>query len=250
MRRHFVIRVSWLWLWFVPLLAMSGFIRIYLDVFWMLALHECAHMLAALCCAMKLEYVKLYPFGLCAGICDLGLMDPLKELLVALAGPLSHLLIYQLLSFLHAQGIYSQAYCDYLQDVCVGLAIFNLLPVYPLDGSRVLLSLLHMMLPFARAQQLFLWFSIGSWVVFLPIWICSITTALFAMMSLILLWKLHQSRYELRLSFYAYRRFAKPLKRLKRHAQDDLYRGYDNQIWKGNHYLSEAQWLCEKLGKW
>lgn len=74
--------------------------------------------------------------------------------LTALAGPLGNLLLALVLTPLYAavfvrEQVYSQVFAHYLAvflinaiTVSVGLAVFNLLPVPPLDGAKVLFSFL------------------------------------------------------------------------------------------------------------
>lgn len=75
------------------------------------------------------------------------LKNPVRDTaLIALAGPLSNLVLATLLSVIIRLGVlpvewmYSAAYA--VLFVNVSLAIFNLIPVYPLDGSKILVALL------------------------------------------------------------------------------------------------------------
>ncbi len=75
--------------------------------------------------------------------------------LVALAGPVSNLLqalvftlIYGLCVFMQTKGIavtvagYMGVFFVYAAIICINLAVFNLLPIPPLDGSRLATALL------------------------------------------------------------------------------------------------------------
>lgn len=62
------------------------------------------------------------------------------ELLVALAGPGSNLLLAVILSLL--LRVFPLYFLNILIIINVSLAIFNLLPIPPLDGSNILLNLL------------------------------------------------------------------------------------------------------------
>jgi Zn-dependent protease len=75
------------------------------------------------------------------------LKNPIRDTaLIALAGPLSNLVLATLLSVIIRLGVlpmewmYSAAYA--VLFVNVSLAIFNLIPVYPLDGSKILVAAL------------------------------------------------------------------------------------------------------------
>ncbi len=64
------------------------------------------------------------------------------EFLVALAGPASNLLLALITSlFLHLTNYYPQIAVTFIIINCL-LAVFNLLPLYPLDGSKLLINLL------------------------------------------------------------------------------------------------------------
>lgn len=75
------------------------------------------------------------------------LKNPLRDTaIIALAGPVSNVLIAVVLSIIVQLGILPLEWLNIaliqVIYINVSLAIFNLVPVYPLDGSKILLALL------------------------------------------------------------------------------------------------------------
>jgi len=98
-------------------------------IFGSVALHELGHSVVARAKGGYIHEIVLYPFGGAAKISNIP-KRPLDEILVALAGPAVSLLLallfrqFELLWFL-----------GYLNGM---LFFFNILPVFPMDGGRVL----------------------------------------------------------------------------------------------------------------
>ncbi len=65
--------------------------------------------------------------------------------MIALAGPVSNLILAGILSLIihsHAAPLWLVCVLTDVALINIGLAIFNLIPVHPLDGSKILLALL------------------------------------------------------------------------------------------------------------
>ena len=75
------------------------------------------------------------------------LKDPVRDsALIALAGPMSNLVLATILSLLINFNVFPWELVQFslvqLLIINVVLALFNLIPVYPLDGSKILVALL------------------------------------------------------------------------------------------------------------
>ncbi len=133
-----------------------------LAVFTTVVLHEFGHALSARRFGVRTQDITLLPIG---GIARLEKMPdkPGQQLLVAFAGPAVNLAIafaiFVLLFPGNGQvGIESFRYADgsflaQLMWINVSLAVFNLLPGYPMDGGRILRALLAMRMAPERATQ-------------------------------------------------------------------------------------------------
>ncbi|MFT5356804.1 MAG: Zn-dependent protease/predicted transcriptional regulator [Polyangiales bacterium] len=131
-------------------------------VFTSVVLHEFGHALMARRFGVRTKDITLLPIG---GVARLEKMPdkPAHQLLVALAGPAVNVVIAAMLFGALVQlgwpvGIEGFGYLGgslvaQLMWLNVSIAVFNLLPGYPMDGGRVLRALLAMRMAPERATQ-------------------------------------------------------------------------------------------------
>jgi len=133
-------------------------------------LHELGHSLVAQRFGLTVREIVLLPIGGVARL-EKNPEKPLHELLIALAGPLVNVAIAILLFFaggialnfglVEAQSLLTAdgpptlaTLWGWLFLANVGLAVFNMIPAFPMDGGRVLRAALAMRLGFSRGTQI------------------------------------------------------------------------------------------------
>jgi Zn-dependent protease/predicted transcriptional regulator len=136
-----------------------------LSLFVCVTLHELGHALAAKRYGINTKDITLYPIG---GVARLEKMPekPKQELVVALAGPAVNFLIALMLSPIILSSdltttessntliIGPDNFLPMLGMLNITLAVFNLIPAFPMDGGRVLRALLAMKLGRVKATQI------------------------------------------------------------------------------------------------
>jgi Zn-dependent protease len=131
-------------------------IALVVALFGSIVLHELGHALMARRYGIRTADITLYVFG---GVARLERMPRSAgpELLIALAGPaVNFAIVLGLTGFLTLAtllGLPSWEFLDVVFKLNLGLGLFNLLPVFPMDGGRVLRALLSGPLGRLRATE-------------------------------------------------------------------------------------------------
>jgi Zn-dependent protease/CBS domain-containing protein len=122
--------------------------------------HEVCHALVARLYGLRTSEIVMFPIG---GVSRLeGQPKPRQELPIALAGPASNLVIGLVLlatqhDFLPLATLSVPTDANLVERIAAGnllLGLFNLLPAYPMDGGRILRSLIALRKPEEEATQI------------------------------------------------------------------------------------------------
>ena len=108
-------------------------------------LHEIGHYLVALYFSFEIEKIMILPFGAFLSLKDLGKHYVYEEIGMLLCGPFINLICFIFFLFIKE---------PLLAKINIYILIFNLLPVYPLDGSKLLLLFLSYFIDYQKAMQI------------------------------------------------------------------------------------------------
>lgn len=125
-------------------------IGIYATIMFFAFLHEIGHLCAGLILGFKPKSMKMTPFGFqiafrtCVEDDNPKKMQEnelcIKKIVIYLAGPMINIFIVFICLLWNAELIIPRETIIYSNLL---LAIFNLLPIYPLDGGRILKEVIH-----------------------------------------------------------------------------------------------------------
>lgn len=115
--------------------------------------HEMGHFLTGYFLKLKVKEISLFMFG---GVTifdeDLNL-NIFKELLVVVMGPVVQMLFYMIVYYLYTKGFVNVNTMKKVSTINLILLEFNLLPILPLDGGKILNNILDLILSYDLAHK-------------------------------------------------------------------------------------------------
>ncbi|MBM7563770.1 M50 family metallopeptidase [Paenibacillus sacheonensis] len=118
--------------------VLTGYFVELLTLFAIVLVHELGHVIAARGFGWTVREVKLLPFGGVAEVEDGSGLPAREEALVAIAGPLQNAWMAGAAWLLGQLGLWQHDWAAYVCQANLMIGLFNLLPILPLDGGKLM----------------------------------------------------------------------------------------------------------------
>lgn len=131
--------------------------------------HEFGHYIIAKKNQLKVEKIIIYPYGGLLKMNNLININIDKELFVAIAGISFQIVYYFLIVYLYNIGIIREYIYNLFSTYNRSILIFNILPIYPLDGSKIVNLLLYKFLPYNLSNKINIYISLLTLIILIAI---------------------------------------------------------------------------------
>ncbi len=206
--------------------------------------HELGHLSAAKYYKWNVDKIYIYPLGGITKFNDLVNRCLKEELIIVMMGPLFQIGYYFLLISLGCKDLYLFNFI---------LLIFNLLPIYPLDGGKILNILLAFFLPYKKSLTFTFLFSFFTYFLIFVIICFFYKSFFFILVCLSLMLKVIEeykkrnyyfNKFLLERYLYCYRfKKTKYIRNIK-----DMYKDYRHLFLNKGRYLTEKEMLKKYFG--
>lgn len=167
--------------------------------------HELGHYMMAVSFGWRIKNITLWVFGGVMDTDEHGNRPLYEEALVSIAGPLQHVLIFLFLTIVAPFDVVPQSITELIIYYNSAILLFNLLPVWPLDGGKLLFTLLSAVTPYKKAHTAMILISImvSICILFVFLFIMPFTLSSIFIFLFILL----ENRTEWKQRYYVFLRF-------------------------------------------
>ena len=229
------------------LVIFTGLFKEFLLVFSIIIIHEFGHLFSAVYYKWNIDRISIYPYGGCVSFNE-KLNRPIKEeFIILIMGPLVQVFYLFIFYLFFRFGFVSYKMFVLFKSYNVTLLCFNLLPIYPLDGGRIVNLLFNFFLPYRRCN--FLIIVVSILFIFIVVVNCSSINLVMMMVFLLsevfvfvkqqdyLYNKFLLERFLFNFSFYRVRVIKN---------KNNFYRGKRHVLYKDFKYVTEREYLKER----
>ena len=125
-----------------------------ITLFTIIIIHELGHIILSRLFKWNIKSVEIGVFGGFITYDDVIDKPFIEEIIISLGGFLMQGLIFLITYILSKNGLFSIKEASLINRYNLSIFLFNAIPVYPLDGSKILLVILNMFIPYKKSLKL------------------------------------------------------------------------------------------------
>lgn len=148
------IDISYTLLFVIFLSFISGLFKDIIILFMVIVIHEMGHIFTSKLFEWRIDKISI---GVAGGYItyDEVIDKPFKEeFLIALSGFLFQLILFIVSLFLYKNNLIDYKIYFLIKKYNISIFIFNLIPIYPLDGAKLLNTIFNMFLPYKKSLKI------------------------------------------------------------------------------------------------
>ncbi len=236
------------------LAIMMGYLNEYVIFALTIIVHECGHLTMAFFYKWELEELKFFAFG---GIMEFkGELNKSnkEDLIISSGGVVFNLLALTLLFLMRDQvrDLINMTLYNYAIWTQLFVILFNLIPLPPLDGSRIVNTMLCFLLPYKTVLRIIRWINVGLIIIFTEITILYDIRQFFLIVSFLIYSTIRYNthihylfqRFLLQKKMYANVDLPRKIVKIEDDSwENNIYRGYLNLFQVKNRLHEERKWL-------
>lgn len=131
----------------------NGFFKDYIYITLLIFIHEIGHIIPSIYYNWKIDKIVILPFGGITIFNELINRSLKEEFIILIMGPLFQEIFYLILCILNIEN-------DLITKYHYALLVFNLLPIIPLDGSKLINIILNRISSFNKSYLLTIYISV------------------------------------------------------------------------------------------
>ena len=215
----------------------------FITIMSLVLIHELGHYMAAILLKEEVKKIWIYPFG---GITKINMelnASFKKEFIILSMGP-----IFQIIGSIILIGILPQKK-ELIMIYHNGILWFNLLPIYPLDGGKLLKLGLDFLCPYKMSFKIIIQVSYSIVVVIMFIEQTIHINTIYIIIFLVYLIRKEQKKEKMYYEKLLLEKYLKKRKYPRRdiiQSEKDFYKRRNHLIKTRNQYLSENEYLWKK----
>lgn len=227
--------------------VLTGYFKNLLIFTSLILVHEMGHYLVGVSFGYKIEKIYIYPFGGLTKFHHLVNQNSQEEFLVSISGVLFQSILYYLFLFFYHENLISMYTFSLVQKYHYSMLLFNLLPIIPLDGSKIISFFLYKIFNYRMACFVNAGLSFVTIILFL-IFVSPILDYNYLLIALILCVDIIKYIKDLKYYFhkfllerYLYHFSFSKCKKVRKASQ--MYKDHRHLVYDNKKYITEKRFL-------